>query len=218
MAITGPVRFRYRDQSEDIDVLIQGDAEWVEKIRDELGISGHGPGFISPVFVSSGPRPSARSSSSSTKKSEYEESVTIRPGPEPDPSKIPSSIREIGALDIHQEFEELNLTHISEFNRDSIQEEFDALGPFEPLEDAGTERAIEERALQALMGHLVQIHGMTTITETLLHDLLGERFSMDKGEFGKWLRRLWRMGRIERMFSTDGSDSYVPFPYWLERE
>ena len=217
MAITGPVRFRYRDQSEDIDVLIQGDAEWVEKIRDELGISGHGPGFLSPVFGSAGPRPSTRSSSS-TKNSEAEESVTIRPGPEPDPSKIPASIREIGALDIHQEFEELNLTDISQLDYDSIRKEFDAMGPFEPLEDAGTERAIEEKALQVLMGQLVQVYGMITIPETMLYDLLGEQFSMDKEEFGKWLRRLWRMGRLERMFGSDGSDSYVPFPYWLERE
>ena len=219
MAMTGPVRFRYRNQEEDIDVLIQGDADWVEQIRDELGLSGNGPGFLSPVFDSVGARPSARSSARSSSKSvEADDSISIRPGPEPDPSKIPASIREIGALDIHQEFEDMNLTSASELDYDAIRKEFDALGSFEPLEDAGTERAMEEKALQVLMGRLVQIHGMTTIPETMLYDILGERFSMNKEDFGKWLRRLWRVGRIERMFGSDGSDSYVPFPYWLERE
>ena len=36
------------------------------------------------------------------------------------------------------------------------------------------------------MGQLVQVYGMITIPETMLYDLLGEQFSMDKGEFGKW--------------------------------
>ena len=68
------------------------------------------------------------------------------------------------------------------------------------------------------MSQLVQVHGMIAIPETMLHSILGERFGMSLEEFGKWLRRLWRMGRLERMFGSDGSDSYVPFPYWLERE
>jgi hypothetical protein len=219
MAMSGPVRFRYRNQEEDIDVLIQGDADWVEQIRDELGLSGNGPGFLSPVFDSAGPRPSSRSSArSSSRTAESDDSISIRPGPEPDPSKIPASIREIGALDIHQEFEGMNLTPASEIDLNVIQKEFDALGPFEPLEDAGTERALEEKALQVLMSQLVQVHGMIAIPETMLHSIIGERFSMTLEEFGKWLRRLWRMGRLERMFGSDGSDSYVPFPYWLERE
>ncbi len=219
MALTGPVRFRYRNQEEDIDVLVQGDADWVEKIRDELGISGNGPGFLSPVFGSSGSRPSSRSSKRSPKTSnEAQESISIRPGPEPDPSKIPASIREIGALDIHRDFEEMNLTSASDLDFNQIQKDIDALGPFEPLEDAGTERALEEKVLQAFMGFLVQVHGMTAVPETMLYTHLGDRFSMGNEEFGKWLRRLWRVGRLERMFGSDGSDSYVPFPHWLERE
>ena len=85
------------------------------------------------------------------------------------------------------------------------------------LEDAGTERALEEGSTSP-NGPISADHGMTTIPETMLYDILGERFSMNKEDFGKWLRRLWRVGRIERMFGSDGSDSYVPFPYWLERE
>ncbi|DAC24463.1 MAG TPA: hypothetical protein HA330_06535 [Candidatus Thalassarchaeaceae archaeon] len=219
MAMTGPVRFRYRNQEEDIDILIQGDADWVEKIRDELGISGNGPGFLSPVFGSVGPRPSSRSSKGPSKRSnEEQESISIRPGPEPDPSKIPASIREIGALDIHRDFEEMSITSTSDLDFDEIQGQIDAMGPFEPLEDAGTERALEEKVLQSFMGFLVQVHGMTAIPEKMLHAHLGNRFDMGVEEFGKWLRRLWRVGRLERMFGSDGSDSYVPFPYWLERE
>ena len=45
MRLDGPVRFRFRDLGADIEVLIEGDAAWVEKMREELGISGDGPGY-----------------------------------------------------------------------------------------------------------------------------------------------------------------------------
>jgi len=121
-------------------------------------------------------------------------------------------------LDIHRDFEEMSIASAPDLDFDEIQGEIDAMGPFEPLEDAGTERALEEKILQAFMGFLVQVHGMTAIPETMLYAHLGNRFSMGVEDFGKWLRRLWRVGRLERMFGSNGSDSYVPFPYWLERE
>ena len=40
MRLDGPVRFRFRDLEADIEVLIEGDAAWVENMRKELGISG----------------------------------------------------------------------------------------------------------------------------------------------------------------------------------
>ena len=49
MRLDGPVRFRFRDLGADIEVLIDGDAAWVEKMREELGISGDGPGYTVPI-------------------------------------------------------------------------------------------------------------------------------------------------------------------------
>ena len=49
MRIDGPVRFRFRDLEADIEVLIEGDASWVENTRQELGIAGEGAGYIVPI-------------------------------------------------------------------------------------------------------------------------------------------------------------------------
>ena len=37
--LKGPVRFRFRVPEEDVDVLIQGDAEWVSSLREDLGLT-----------------------------------------------------------------------------------------------------------------------------------------------------------------------------------
>ena len=79
MAMTGPVRFRYRNQEEDIDVLIQGDADWVEQIRDELGLSGNGPGFYLLFSIPRAPSIARSSASSSSKSVEADDSISIRP-------------------------------------------------------------------------------------------------------------------------------------------
>ena len=41
-ALKGPVRFRFRVPEEDVDVLIQGDAEWVNALREEIGLTDVG--------------------------------------------------------------------------------------------------------------------------------------------------------------------------------
>ena len=46
-ALKGPVRFRFRVPEEDVDVLIQGDAEWVGALREEIGLTD--VGWIQPM-------------------------------------------------------------------------------------------------------------------------------------------------------------------------
>ena len=48
MELRGTVRFRFRSPEHDVDVLLEGDAGWVNGIREELGLSGN-LGVLQPL-------------------------------------------------------------------------------------------------------------------------------------------------------------------------
>jgi hypothetical protein len=218
MRLDGPVRFRFRDLTADIEVLIEGDAKWVDSIREELGIAGEGPGYTVPIHGSFRNSSDPKISSSNRSRADSRKGPPQRPGPEPDPSKIPSSIRDIGNLDIQKEFEKLGISLGPMPTAEELKESLLEFEPFEPLEEPSTEHALEERVLQTLLEIIVRTHGRTSSPEVLLFEVLGDRFGMDSVAFGKWLRRLWKQGRLERIFGSDGEDAYSPFPFWLERD
>ena len=218
MRLDGPVRFRFRDLEADIEVLIEGDASWVQKMREELGISGEGPGYTVPIHGSFRNSNDSTISSANRSRADARGGPPRRPGPTPDPSRIPSSIRDIGNLDIESEFEKLGVLLGPVPSSEELKSALAELEPFEPLEEPSTELALEERILQALMKIIVRTHGWPSTSESLLFEVLGERFSMDSEAFGKWMRRLWKQGRVERVFGSNGEDAYAPFPFWLERE
>ena len=218
MRLDGPVRFRFRDLEADIEVLIEGDAAWVENMREELGISGDGPGYTVPIHGTFRGNKEETISSANRSRADARGGPPQRPGPPPDPSRIPPSIRDIGNLDIESEFDKLGVTLSPIPSAEELKTALLELEPFEPLEEASTELALEERVLQALMEIIVRTHGWPSISESILFEVLGSRFSMDSKAFGKWLRRLWKQGRVERIFGSDGEDAYAPFPFWLEKE
>ena len=218
MRLDGPVRFRFRDLEADIEVLIEGDAAWVENMREELGISGDGPGYTVPIHGTFRGNKEETISSANRSRADARGGPPQRPGPPPDPSRIPPSIRDIGNLDIESEFNKLGVTLSPIPSAEELKTALLELEPFEPLEEASTELALEERVLQALMEIIVRTHGWPSISESILFEVLGSRFSMDSKAFGKWLRRLWKQGRVERIFGSDGEDAYAPFPFWLEKE
>jgi len=218
MRLDGPVRFRFRDLEADIEVLIEGDAAWVENMREELGISGDGPGYTVPIHGTFRNNKVETISSANRSRADARGGPSQRPGPPPDPTRIPPSIRDIGNLDIESEFDKLGVTLSPIPSAEELKTALLELEPFEPLEEASTELALEERVLQALMEIIVRTHGWPSISESILFEVLGSRFSMDSKAFGKWLRRLWKQGRVERIFGSDGEDAYAPFPFWLEKE
>ena len=47
--LKGPVRFRFRAPDDDVDVLIQGDAVWVNTLRENLGLMD--VGWVQPMAI-----------------------------------------------------------------------------------------------------------------------------------------------------------------------
>ena len=48
MEMRGTVRFRFRSTEYDVDVLLEGEAMWVEKLRQEIELSGD-VGVLQPL-------------------------------------------------------------------------------------------------------------------------------------------------------------------------
>ena len=99
----GYVRYRFRSDDDDVDVLLEGDADWVREIIAELGWSK--VGWMMPLAVDS-----TDMSNSGLAISPNEPSGKPRDmGPEPDPGRIPVIRRPIGELDLAAKLVEIGL-------------------------------------------------------------------------------------------------------------
>ena len=105
--LRGNVRYRFRSDDHDVNVIIEGASDWVQKYVDELGLEG--VGWTMPI----GTEVKATNLSSVSRKRQ-EAGINIemddapadqRPadmGPEPDPSRIPVVRRPIGELNLQE--------------------------------------------------------------------------------------------------------------------
>ena len=84
------IRFSFRSNEQDVEVVIQGPPSWVNLYRERIGLEGD-IGYTQSV---SGALEEAIDGAPAAKK------VNQLPGPPPDPSRLPSVVRVIGDLDI----------------------------------------------------------------------------------------------------------------------
>ena len=73
---------------------------------------------------------------------EKENSESILPGPTPDPSKIPSVVREVGELDIEGKIEELGIAKISDPIISELIEFFESISELELCVEGGGDQII----------------------------------------------------------------------------
>ena len=102
MELRGTVRFRFRSPEHDIDVLLEGEAKWVESLREEIGLTGE-VGVVQPLAARMVDPDEPEPESATGGEEDFFEELplpeeTVLPGPPPDPSRIPSVPRVIGSL------------------------------------------------------------------------------------------------------------------------
>ena len=110
MQMRGKVRFRFRSSESEIDVLIEGEYDVVNSIRDELGLQGR-VGFIQPLSARlvHGHEPELSPAMGDEEDLENLSDENKLPGPPPDPTSIPAVVRRIGDLDIKADFSKYRL-------------------------------------------------------------------------------------------------------------
>ena len=219
MEIRGTVRFRFRSAEYDVDVLREGEAMWVEKLRQEIGLSGD-VGVLQPLAArfADPDEPEFQSAVGDIQSDNLSEDKdeAVLPGPPPDPSRIPSVIRKIGEFDFDSSMAELGGRKRSEPNMSAICEILDELEEeVEPLTDTMSGDPLAEAWIQLLLTLVVREHGHTSLPLSSIEMALGSRVNREGVDLEIFLDRLWMMGRLERIHGGAETE-YSPNPSWMQ--
>tara|TARA_B100001250_G_scaffold350738_1_gene322578 strand:- start:357 stop:995 length:639 start_codon:yes stop_codon:yes gene_type:complete len=204
------VRFSFRSHQDSIEVVLQGDADWVNYLRSDLGLKG-AVGFTRPLGKSA-PRPDAQSMGESTGPPSAKPTL---PGPPPDPTSIPSVVRTVGDLDISARASELGMSSQTDTDMAALAEFIDEVDPPEPVTNILSSDPMAEAWLQLILTMVVREHGHTSMSLSDIENLIGEKVNKDSVEIKTFLDRLWRIGKLERIHGG-AEDHYAPSPSWLE--
>jgi len=200
------IRFSFRSNEQDVEVVIQGPPSWVNLYRERIGLDGD-IGYTQSV---SGALEEEIDGVPNAKK------VNQLPGPPPDPSRLPSVVRVIGDLDIEAGLDSLGAPARTEPDLAEISIFLDELEEMpEPLSDNMSGDPMAESWIQLVMTLVVREHGHTSLSLGSIESLLGERVNRSGIELQMFLDRLWLLGRLERIHG--GAEiQYAPNPSWLE--
>ena len=202
------VRFSYRSHQESIEVILQGDTDWVNSIRSQIGLNA-ALGFTRPLGpVSPQPLPSGESASQSV----MQETL---PGPPPDPSRIPSVVRTVGDLDLSAKAAELGMSSQTDTDMAALAEFLDEVETPEPVSNILSSDPQAEAWLQLVLTMVVREHGHTSMSLSDIEKLIGDKVNKSSAEIKIFLDRLWRIGKLERIHGG-AEDHYAPNPSWLE--
>ena len=203
MQMRGTVRFIFRSPENDIDIIIEGESNVVDSLRQDLGLQGR-VGFIQPL-----------SAADANQNFSHDLSVEGKlPGPPPDPSSIPAVVRRIGDLDIKSKISDLDGPSRTEPQIEYIREFLESIDEPEPLSNNLSGDPMAESWLQILLTLVVREHGQTSLPISAIEDLIGERINREGVDLEIFLNRLWIMGRLELIYG--GAEiHYAPNPSWL---
>ena len=221
--LKGPVRFRFRVPEEDVDVLIQGDAEWVSSLREDLGLTE--VGWVQPLATTGrAVQEQDATSDDDSEESEGESAILLQsdavvelPGPPPDPSRIPVVRRIIGEMDLDAEMEKLGIEHPRSPTAEELSDLMDEMGEPEPITSQVSTDPIAEAWLQRLMRIAVRKFGVTALPISVIDSAVCEQLDRSGDELELWLEGMWRLGKLVKVHGG-GRFGYGPSPRWLEAD
>ena len=224
--LKGPVRFRFRQPESDVDVMIQGDAEWVQALREDLGLAD--VGWVQPIAATGHsvlvPQLNNLTTDDEGEMMDDDSPVILQsdatpklPGPPPDPSRIPVVRRVIGDMDLDAEMEKLGIEHPRSPTAEELSDLISEMDEPEPIMSQVSTDPIAEAWLQRLMRIAVRKFGVTAIPIEVIDSAACEQLERSGMELELWLEGMWRLGKLVKVHGG-GRFGYGPSPRWLEAD
>ena len=223
--LKGPVRFRFRQPESDVDVMIQGDAVWVQALREDLGLGD--VGWIQPMATTGHSVQVSQSDEESIEDGEMtdgespvilqSDTTSSLPGPPPDPSRIPVVRRVIGDMDLDAEMEKLGIEHPRSPTAEELSDLIAEMDEPDPIMSQVSTDPIAEAWLQRLMRVAVRKFGVTALPVEVIDSSACEQLERSGMELELWLEGMWRLGKLVKVHGG-GSYGYGPSPRWLEAD
>ena len=223
--LKGPVRFRFRQPESDVDVMIQGDAVWVQALREDLGLGD--VGWIQPMATTGHSVQVSQSDEESIEDGEMtdgespvilqSDTTSSLPGPPPDPSRIPVVRRVIGDMDLDAEMEKLGIEHPRSPTAEELSDLIAEMDEPDPIISQVSTDPIAEAWLQRLMRVAVRKFGVTALPVEVIDSSACEQLERSGMELELWLEGMWRLGKLVKVHGG-GSYGYGPSPRWLEAD
>tara|TARA_B100000212_G_scaffold63077_1_gene43149 strand:+ start:6101 stop:6745 length:645 start_codon:yes stop_codon:yes gene_type:complete len=207
--LRGYIRYRFRSDDDDVDVLLEGEADWVRSIVSELGLTK--VGWAMPMAVDSTSLSNSGFASDGLTLDDKPRDM----GPEPDPSRIPVIRRPIGELNLAAKLVEVGLEPPVRPSPDELREQLQEIEEPHPSQGPMVKDPMAEAWLKELLRIAVRKHGITAITtETIAlaaSDFLGDREGL---ELELFLESMFRAGKLVKVHGGD-SIGWGPSPAWL---
>lgn len=218
--LRGNVRYRFRSDEHDVNVLIEGEADWVEQHVEELGLTG--VGWTMPAGTA------VKASNLSTVSVERRESgidiemddepESTKPldmGPTPDPGRIPTVRRPIGELDLEAKLAESGLGSPEALDVIELMDVLEDMDPPIPVAGATSIDPMAEAWLRELLQVVVRDHGLSGLSTESIEEIASQRLGGREGTaLEVWLQSLFTAGKLVKIHGGD-EVGWGPSPRWL---
>ena len=217
--LRGQVRYRFRSDEHDVQVLLEGEASWVKQHIAELGLEG--VGWTMPIAVE------VRATNTSgihiaNDDEEFDENsdapLSQKPldmGPTPDPSRIPVVRRPIGQLNLAEELELLGLEAPIRPDPIELMATLEEMDPPHPVQGAMSVDPMAEAWLRELLHLVVREYGITALKTEDIEEIASKRLGGREGtKLLVWLESLFSAGKLVKVHGGDAT-GWGPSPRWL---
>ena len=217
--LRGQVRYRFRSDEHDVQVLVEGEASWVRQHIAELGLEG--VGWTMPIAVE------VRATNTSgihipSEDGEFDENsdapLSQKPldmGPTPDPSRIPVVRRPIGQLNLNEELELLGLEAPIRPDPIELMAALEEMDPPQPVQGAMSVDPMAEAWLRELLHMVVREYGITALKTEDIEEIASKQLGGREGtKLLVWLESLFSAGKLVKVHGGDAT-GWGPSPRWL---
>jgi len=217
--LRGNIRYRFRSDEHDINVLLEGDSSWVDERVKELGLEG--VGWSMPIGSeviatnTSGVVPVKGGSKDALDDSPMGEKP-LDMGPTPDPSRIPVVRRPIGQLDLQLELDTIGLQLPARPDPIELMEALDEMEEPLPIQGAMSIDPMAEAWLRELMHLVVREYGITALQTEVIEEVASKKLGGREGTVLEvWLESLFGAGKLVKVHGGDAT-GWGPSPAWLK--